>query len=82
MCRYITSSLISCACARTYRRLAVAVRERVLDAAAQHAIDALLHLVRQRAPDDDAAERNRRAGLALPELAEIDDLLAAPSPRR
>ena len=32
-------------------------------------------LVRQRALDDDAAERNRRAGLALPELAEVDDLL-------
>ena len=57
------------------RQAGVAMGERVLHASAQHAIHPLLHVVRQRAVDDDAAERNRRAGLALPELAEIDDLL-------
>ena len=57
------------------RQAGGAVRERVLHAAAQHAVHSLLHLVRQRTLDDDAAERNRRAGLAFPELAEIDDLL-------
>ena len=48
MCWYITSSLISCACARTNGRLAVAMRERVLDAAPQDAVDSLLDVVRQR----------------------------------
>ena len=49
--------------------------ERVLHAAAHRAVHAILHIVRQQPADDDAAKRDRSAGLAFPELAEIDDLL-------
>ena len=77
MCWYITSSLISCAWARTKGRLAVAIGKRVLDAAPHDAVHLLLDVFRQRAIDDDAAERNRGAGFGFPELAEVDDLLQA-----
>jgi len=53
------------------------IRKRVLDAAPHDAIHLLLDVFRQRAIDDDAAERNRGARFGFPVLAEIDDLLEA-----
>ncbi len=50
------------------------MRERILDAAAHHAIDPPLNVGRQAPPRDDPAQRNRHPGLRLPELAEIDNL--------
>src|SRR5512132_1779760 len=55
------------------------MRERVLDAATYDTVDPVPDGVRQRAADDNAAKRNRRAGLSFPELAQIDDL---PEPLR
>ena len=59
------------------RQAGRAMGERIFHAAAQHAIHGALHLVGERTADDDAAERDRRAGLAFPEFAQIDDLLQA-----
>src|SRR5262245_3821595 len=57
------------------RQARAAMCEGVLHTAAHQPVDALLHIGWQRAADRDPAERNRRTGGPLPELAEVEDLL-------
>ncbi len=60
------------------RPACLAMREGVLDAAPQHAIDGCAaSSAGKGAVDDDTAERNRSACLPLPELAQVDNLLQA-----
>src|SRR5262249_51847555 len=59
------------------RQARIPIRKRVLDAPADHAIDRAFDVIRELPRDDDPAERNGRAGLALPEFSKIDDFAQA-----
>ena len=59
------------------RETGVGVRHRELDAAPENAVDAADHIRRKLAAGDDPAERNRKPGLLLPVLAEVEDLVQA-----